>query len=47
MGSGTTGVAAIQIGCHFLGIEINPTYCAIAKERIAKAELACVKQKET
>jgi DNA modification methylase len=47
MGSGTTGVAAIQIGCYFLGIEINPAYCVIAKERIAKTELACVKQKET
>jgi DNA modification methylase len=47
MGSGTTGLACLETGCKFLGIEIDPTYCAIAKERIAKAELACVKQKET
>jgi site-specific DNA-methyltransferase (adenine-specific) len=46
-GSGTTGVACMQTGCHFLGIEIDPAYCAIARERLAKAELACVKQKET
>jgi DNA modification methylase len=47
MGSGTTGVACLQTGRNFIGVEIDPTYCAIAKERIAKAELACVKQKET
>jgi DNA modification methylase len=47
MGSGTTGVAAIQTGRRFIGIETDPVYCAIARERLAKAELACVKQKET
>jgi site-specific DNA-methyltransferase (adenine-specific) len=47
MGSGSTGVAAVRTGRKFLGIEIDPTYCAVAKERLAKAELACVKQKET
>jgi site-specific DNA-methyltransferase (adenine-specific) len=47
MGSGTTGVACLQTGRRFLGIEIDSVYCAIAKERLAKAELACVKQKET
>jgi site-specific DNA-methyltransferase (adenine-specific) len=47
MGSGTTGVACLQTGRNFVGIEIDPVYCAIAKERLAKAELSCVKQKET
>jgi site-specific DNA-methyltransferase (adenine-specific) len=47
VGSGTTGVACIQTGRNFIGIEISEEYCGIAKERLAKAELACVKQKET
>ncbi len=33
-GSGSTGVAAVRTGRHFIGIEINPDYCAIAKKRI-------------
>jgi site-specific DNA-methyltransferase (adenine-specific) len=37
MGSGTTGVAAIQLGHKFIGIEINGDYLAIAKRRIAQA----------
>ncbi len=38
MGSGTTGVAAVQMGMNFIGIEIDPTYFAIAEKRI-NAEL--------
>src|SRR5581483_11495311 len=37
MGSGTTGVAAIQLGHKFIGIERNGDYLAIAKRRIAQA----------
>ena len=37
MGSGTTGVAAIELGRKFIGIEITPDYFEIAKERIANA----------
>lgn len=37
-GSGTTGVAAMQTGRNFIGIEIDPTYADIARQRIAKAE---------
>jgi len=37
MGSGTTGVAAIELGHRFIGIEINGDYMAIAKRRIAEA----------
>jgi DNA modification methylase len=34
IGSGTTAVAAIRTGRHFLGFEISPEYCAIANKRI-------------
>jgi site-specific DNA-methyltransferase (adenine-specific) len=37
MGSGTTGVAAIQLGHRFIGIEQNGDYLAIAQRRIAEA----------
>ena len=37
MGSGTTGVAAVQTGRAFVGIEIDPTYFEIAVRRIDKA----------
>lgn len=39
MGSGTTGVACIRTGRKFIGIEIEPKYCAIAVERMER-ELA-------
>ena len=39
MGSGTTGVAAVRLGRRFIGIEIEPKYFEIAKDRI-QAELA-------
>jgi len=38
MGSGTTGVACMQTGRKFIGIEIDPTYYAIAEKRIKQAE---------
>ncbi len=34
-GSGTTGVVAKQLGRSFIGIELNPVYCEMARERIA------------
>lgn len=37
MGSGTTGVAAIQSGRHFTGIEIEPKYFDIACKRVEAA----------
>ena len=37
MGSGTTGVAAIQLGRKFIGIEREPKYFKIACERIEQA----------
>jgi len=38
MGSGTTGVACVQTGRNFIGIEIDPDYFAIAERRIKEAE---------
>lgn len=35
MGSGTTGVAAMQTGRRFIGIELDAGYYAIAEKRIA------------
>jgi hypothetical protein len=37
LGSGSTGVAAIQLGHRFIGIERNADYLAIAERRIASA----------
>ena len=39
MGSGTTGVACMQLGRNFIGCEIDPKYFEIAKKRIAQAEM--------
>ena len=37
MGSGTTGVAAVELGFNFIGCEIDPAYHAIATKRIDDA----------
>ena len=42
MGSGTTGVAAVNTGRNFIGIEQEPKYFEIAKSRIQQAEQAVV-----
>ena len=33
-GAGTTGVVALRLGRDFIGIELNPKYCEMAKKRI-------------
>jgi site-specific DNA-methyltransferase (adenine-specific) len=38
MGSGTTGVACVQLGRKFIGVEIQPRYFDIACERIENAQ---------
>ena len=35
LGSGTTAVAAKRTGRHFIGIELSPEYCEIARKRVA------------
>ena len=39
MGSGTTGVACMQLGRNFIGCEIDPGYFAIAEKRIKQAQM--------
>lgn len=34
VGSGTTAVAARDLNRHFLGIDLDPKYCAMARERL-------------
>ena len=36
MGSGTTGVASVNLNRNFIGIELDEEYFCIAQERIAK-----------
>jgi site-specific DNA-methyltransferase (adenine-specific) len=36
-GTGTTIVAAAQEGARGIGIELDPSYLAIARERVASA----------
>jgi site-specific DNA-methyltransferase (adenine-specific)/site-specific DNA-methyltransferase (cytosine-N4-specific) len=37
VGSGTTAVAARQLRRHYIGIDINPTFCEIARERLSSS----------
>ena len=34
MGSGTTGIACVRLGRHFIGIELEPRYFGVAVKRI-------------
>jgi DNA modification methylase len=34
-GSGSTGMAAVELGHEFVGCDLDPKYCAIAEARIA------------
>ena len=40
MGSGTTAVACIRSGRHYIGFETDEGYCKIANERISKTRAA-------
>lgn len=42
MGSGSTGVACVNTGRRFIGIELDPGYFAVAEKRIAEARAAVV-----
>jgi len=37
MGSGTTGLACVELGRNFVGVELDPAYFEIACERMRKA----------
>jgi DNA modification methylase len=37
MGSGTTALVARRLGRHFIGIELNPDYVRLARQRLADA----------
>ena len=37
-GSGTTGLVAKRHGCNFIGIELNPEYAELARNRIAQEQ---------
>jgi site-specific DNA-methyltransferase (adenine-specific) len=39
VGSGTTGVVAIQHGRPFIGIDLNPEYCASARKRLLETDV--------
>lgn len=43
MGSGTTGIACMNTGRNFIGIEQDPKYFEIAKKRIEDAQLAAIR----
>lgn len=34
-GSGTTGVACVRLGRRFVGVEVDPTWAALSRERLA------------
>ena len=44
MGSGSCGVACVQTGRNFIGIEIDPGYFDIAKARIEQAQAEMVQE---
>jgi site-specific DNA-methyltransferase (adenine-specific) len=37
-GSGTTTVVAKKLGRHYLGVEIDESYCCLALKRLASEE---------
>jgi DNA modification methylase len=37
-GSGTSGLAAVSLGCSFVGFEIDPAQVAAANTRLAALE---------
>ncbi|MFV0390163.1 MAG: DNA-methyltransferase [Pyrinomonadaceae bacterium] len=39
MGSGTTAVVAQELGRNYIGFDISPDYCKMAKERLAKNKI--------
>ena len=46
MGSGTTGVAAVELNRDFIGVELDSLYFDIAEQRILNAQKAQEKQND-
>ena len=46
MGSGTTALAAKNLGRQFIGIDISPEYCEMARERLKNPQ-SVIKTKDT
>lgn len=44
MGSGATALAAKNLDRQFVGIDISPEYCEMAKERLTNS-MSVIKQK--
>jgi site-specific DNA-methyltransferase (adenine-specific) len=40
VGSGTTAISALNFGRNFIGIDISPDYCELARERIRPHQLS-------
>lgn len=40
IGSGTTALAAMQLGRNYVGIDLNPEYIDIARDRVAATQIA-------
>jgi DNA modification methylase len=40
MGSGTTAIVARHLGRNYIGIELNPAYVTLARDRIARETAA-------
>lgn len=38
-GAGTTALVAMQLGRHYVGIDLNPEYCKLAEKRIINADV--------
>ena len=47
LGSGTTAVAAKQLGRRYIGIDTNPEYCEIAKERVGHLQPVLLEKSES
>jgi len=43
LGSGTTAVAAINLGRHFIGVEKHPPYFRVAQQRVEEAQIEFAK----
>ncbi|WKZ39857.1 MAG: site-specific DNA-methyltransferase [Anaerolineales bacterium] len=46
MGSGTTAIAAKNYGRNFIGIDLSPDYCEMAKVRLSQQMRSCTDEKE-